>query len=506
MDTAKFLKHSITAFLFLFAVSVCAQNLVPTVSSTFRLSDNSFDISSNMGTPSQRAMLAMTNPDYLVTPGDVYKIGFVSSAGPQVFTVLVDYDYRLNLSTIGAVYGKGKTFLQLKEEISAMVQDAYPLSAPEVLIVEAGAYQVYITGEVTASQEVTAWSFLRLSHILNGKTTPYSCVRNITITRADGSSREYDLFKAARYGDTTHDPYIHFGDRIHVARATNQITLQGAVYREGEYQLMPGETLKDLIDTYGEGFLDNADISRIRVLRSVGGQDKVGQRFEVAFEEATDFGLENFDQVSIAKLQSFLPVVFFEGAVMVKADDITRIDLTVSQRIPYSFYPGETLADSVRSMREQFTQISDLQKAYIQRNGDIIQVDLNRYLYEHDFTEDILLKPNDKIVIPFRQFFVTVSGAVRIPGRYPYVPDRSWRYYVNLAGGIDPLRNSYDSFKVYTQNDSILKDVEVIPPEAKIEVATNSFLFYFNQYAPVITTIIGILSTTIGIMATTGNL
>ena len=57
-------------------------------------------------------------------------------------------------------------------------------------------------------------------------------------------------------------------------------------------------------------------------------------------------------------------------------------------------------------------------------------------LYDANFYSDFELEENDILRIPFKQLFVIVSVAVNQPGKYPYIPDRTYDYYVNLAGGL----------------------------------------------------------------------
>jgi protein involved in polysaccharide export with SLBB domain len=149
-----------------------------------------------------------------------------------------------------------------------------------------------------------------------------------------------------------------------------------------------------------------------------------------------------------------------------------------------------------------------LAKAYVIRNEKQIPVDLNRHLYYNDFSRDIALENGDIIVIPFRQYFVLVSGAVKMPGRYPYVPDRLADYYINLAGGRDELLNNGRGIRITDMHEKTgrLRTDAVIAPETMIWVPTNRFTAYFNQYGPVITTILSILSTVLTIFAVTGNL
>ena len=62
-------------------------------------------------------------------------------------------------------------------------------------------------------------------------------------------------------------------------------------------------------------------------------------------------------------------------------------------------------------------------------------MDLSPMLYDAAFYSDQTVQENDVLVVPFKQYFVSVAGAVLKPGRYPYVPDRTYDYYIGLAGG-----------------------------------------------------------------------
>lgn len=95
-------------------------------------------------------------------------------------------------------------------------------------------------------------------------------------------------------------------------------------------------------------------------------------------------------------------------------------------------------------------------------------------------------------MIPFKQYFVTVSGAVKNPGRFSYIPERSWEYYIALAGGFDKTKNKFDALKIIDMNGNKIHKNDSILPETVIEAETNAPLYFFNQYSPVISTSLGI--------------
>jgi protein involved in polysaccharide export with SLBB domain len=107
----------------------------------------------------------------------------------------------------------------------------------------------------------------------------------------------------------------------------------------------------------------------------------------------------------------------------------------------------------------------------------------------------MLIEENDTLVIPFRQYFVSVAGAVKAPGRYPYIPDREWDYYIGLAGGFLPGQNSFDAVTIRDVSGKRMKKTDIITPETIITAKNNHFLYYFGQFGPVVTTVLSIVST-----------
>ncbi|HOC30595.1 MAG TPA: ligand-binding protein, partial [Treponemataceae bacterium] len=157
----------------------------------------------------------------------------------------------------------------------------------------------------------------------------------------------------------------------------------------------------------------------------------------------------------------------------------------------------------VRRYRTAFSAVSDTAHAYIIRGEEHIPMDLNPMLYDASYHSNTIVQANDILIIPFRQYFVTVSGAVKSPGRYPYIPDRDWSYYISLAGGFNTLQNSLEMVSITDVYGKKHGKKDPITPETVIEAKSNAFVFYFNQYAPVITTTLSIVSTVFTVIAVT---
>ena len=357
---------------------------------------------------------------------------------------------------------------------------------------------VLIIGEVTSTAEVDAWPLKRLSTLIHERLTAYSSTRNVMVTAIDGSVTTYDLFMSTRFGDMEHNPYIRPGEIVTVNRIDRKVTISGAVERPGTYELLKGENLRDLIEYYGNGLAPLADVSRIELYRSLTGEEGSGEKSYLNKQSIDEnYELLCYDSVFVSSYNDLQPVIFVEGAVNANAEG----NLAASNRIAATYNNGEDYAYFVRRNKGWFTATSDLSKAYVIRGDKNIPMDLSLMLYDASYYSNMPIQKDDILMVPFRQYFVSVSGAVKSPGRFPYIPDRTWDYYIGLAGGFDKAKNKLDSIRIFDIEGSKHSKDEFIGPEYTIEAKTNSFLFFFNQYAPVITTTLSVIAASLSAWA-----
>jgi protein involved in polysaccharide export with SLBB domain len=435
---------------------------------------------------------------YYLYPGET--VGNASRNVRQIFTEVSDLTRAYILRDSSRMPVNLERFLFRNDDFNGI-----PLRGGDVIVIPFRRYYT-ITGEVAQAGDRPLEALVRLSTLLTGLSAKASS-RFVTVTPAGGSPETYDLFRSRRFGDLSQDPYIRPGDSVHVPVAGRKVTVTGEIFRPGEYELLPGETLRDLIGYYADGFTldadpDRIDLVRINTTKHISGESKL-----VSYKENESMILEDRDTVSVGNKIENRPIVFFIGAISTVIEgsvEQTSTDIEGTTLMEYPFYEGATLGNVVRAIRNRFVVASDLANAYLIRGDQNIPCALDRFLYQHDFSNDIVLENGDTVIIPFRQYFVLVSGAVKEPGRYPYVPDRTVEYYINLAGGRDDLLNNGRGARIMNMNNQEIPDTSVIPPETMITVPTNRVTARVNQYGPVITTILSIISTTLSIMAVSG--
>jgi hypothetical protein len=260
--------------------------------------------------------------------------------------------------------------------------------------------------------------------------------------------------------------------------------------------------------------MPTADASRIELVRYVEADTDSGDKLYLSQQDIdSNYPLNHLDVVTVPSFIDLTPVMFVEGAVQDKTGEnqlqlqnsLVTSQSNAANRITVRFNQGENYASLLQRNRTWFTAISDTQNAYIIRGEERIPLNINPMLYDSAYHSQYVVEKNDVLIIPFRQYFITVAGAVAVPGRYPYIPDRGWAYYVALAGGFVMERNARASVTIQDMSGAEMKKTDRITPETIITAKTNAPLYYFNQYAPVITTLLTIVSTFLTIMIVAGQ-
>ena len=365
------------------------------------------------------AQVAISNPDYMVTSGDIYNLAFVAGTTPVSYSILVDSSYKIKVANLATLDATGKSYITLKRQVEEIVSKNYPMSGVQFVLTQPSSFMVTAKGEVTSTREINAWPLSRLSSIIAGCKTAYSSTRDVTIISKSGKKTTYDLFKAIRFGDLSQDPYVRPGDVIVLNKYKRKVTISGSVERPGTYELLEGENLKTLVTYYANGLTDLADTTRMTLTRINESESKSGNKIYLDTEAIEkDTKVINGDVISIPSRESLMPYVLIEGVIQGPEANVegekTEAPKNQTYKKSVRFFEGENYASFVRRIEGLFTENSDLKNAYIEREGNKLPIDLEQIMYDGSFISPLDVVANDKLVIPYQQYFskILVTGEV----------------------------------------------------------------------------------------------
>ncbi|MBN2443526.1 MAG: SLBB domain-containing protein [Spirochaetales bacterium] len=377
------------------------------------------------------------NLKYKLTPGDAYKIVIVID---ENFTqpLVLDETYNLEIPFLGTMNVKGMYFSDLRQEIIRRIKEKKVVDFVDFILAAPAVFDIFIYGGVEnpGYSTVTAINTLWEAIVSAKGFKKGGSYRNISLTRK-GITNHYDLVKFIIDGDFTQNPRLEPGDKIYVPHTEIVSEIKGQVLYPEKFELIPGETLFDLLQMAG-GYMPDADKSRIEVRR-------INEDGSVHIEYTEDamaaqFPLQNGDTVVVNSALENKPMILIEGALNGKPTSGTEPVKIQDKLLVFSmpYIPGSTLLQMLDILGGP-SPLADAEESFIIRDktNERVYVDV-RVLWETRNQElDVALEPRDHIVIPMKNIMVLVGGEVHKPGAFPFVNNTIVADYLKLAGGID---------------------------------------------------------------------
>ncbi|NQX55260.1 SLBB domain-containing protein [Pedobacter panaciterrae] len=296
-------------------------------------------------------------------------------------------------------------------------------------------------------------------------------------------------------------------------REEYKVTIQGEVREPGTFEYGDNMNLESLIQMAG-GFKEGATPNRIEISRRIKNSDatsasaQTAEVFTVNVDQnlkiqERDFTLKPFDIVSIRSSESYQVQrqVKVEGEVLYPGTyTITKKDERISDIMkragglsPLAYVEGASLKrtggaearaiDSLERRKEEKEKLMNLQR--LKQSGakdtttfekdiqvlrsDLVGIDLVRILKKPLSRNDLIVEDGDVIRVPKELQTVRVTGEVLKPNSIVYIKGRTFKGYVDGAGGF-----SYNAYK---------KGAYIVYSNGSV-AAAKRFLF-FNNYPQV---------------------
>jgi protein involved in polysaccharide export with SLBB domain len=262
------------------------------------------------------------------------------------------------------------------------------------------------------------------------------------------------------------------GDWIFVPRRdfNSFISIYGAVNKQGVYEFVEGDSLKDLIAIAG-GFLESADIENIEISR-LDENGALKEKIQVNFKDildgkAPDIKLEKNDRILVPEKRTLKQdyKVYVDGEVNYPGFyPISRNGTKLSEileKAGINRYAELGEAIILRGRANNYKDIHELYPALLLKGFGLADEDsiyfnrelrlLSSFQFVAVNLEDVIngksdceLQDNDLIYIPPKTNSVYVFGQVNNPGFVEYKDGEDYRYYISKAGGFSQLARKGD--------------------------------------------------------------
>ncbi len=294
------------------------------------------------------------------------------------------------------------------------------------------------------------------------------------------------------------------------------VTVQGEVRAPGAFEYAENLKLEDVIQMAG-GLKEGATPNRIEVSRRIKNTDpnstssKIADLFVVSIDEnlrvlGDKFEIKPFDIISVRNSEGYAiqKQVKIEGEVLYPGMyTITSKDYRISDLIkraggltPFAYAEGASLKrpgaekvnprdkNAINNQEEEAKKFLNLERVQEKNakeaegvkkideklvQSDLVGINLERVLEKPLSRQDLILEEGDVIRVPKQLQTVKVTGEVLNPNSIVYVPGKSFKQYINGAGGF---------------TNSALKNRAYIKYANGSAEAAKKFLF-FNNYPKV---------------------
>lgn len=268
-------------------------------------------------------------------------------------------------------------------------------------------------------------------------------------------------------------------------RQQRTLTITGEVMSPGNYQFADNTTLEDLIIEAG-GLTDAASVVRVDVSRrirdpkSTNAPREISKTFTFGLKDGfvvdgtPGFILEPYDVVHVRRSPGFKTPrnftvtgeVVYGGAQTMTTKNMRLSDaIKLAGGLTDQAYPKNARLERVMNADERARRdflVEQVRKQAGIRSSDSIAVSqlalsntypvgiyLDKALANPGCEEDIILREGDHIVVPEYISTVKVSGNVMYPNTVSYKPGKSYKYYVNQAGGFGNHAKKRKTWVIY---------------------------------------------------------
>jgi protein involved in polysaccharide export with SLBB domain len=203
--------------------------------------------------------------DYKISLRDQFTV-ILSGSKDAIFNLNVKLDGTILFPELGAISVVGLSLKDVKDKLSQLIEQSYIGVNIDISIQNLSAKKITIVGAVKTPGTYLINPFSTITGALaySGGISEIGSLRDIKLIRNNEEIFSFDLYDLLIRGDRSKDLTIEAGDTLLINSASQFVEISGAVKRPAIYEILEGETIKDIVD-FALGFDQTANKSNISV-------------------------------------------------------------------------------------------------------------------------------------------------------------------------------------------------------------------------------------------------
>ena len=314
------------------------------------------------------------------------------------------------------------------------------------------------------------------------------------------------------------------------------VTIMGEVKVPGTYDYAENETIEDLIIQAG-GLTDAASTARVDVSRRIIDpkattyRKDIAQNFSFTLKDGLlidgdrSFTLMPYDEVIVRSSPGYMPQrniivageVLYEGVYTLNKKNLRLSDvIAMAGGVTDQAYVRGARIERPLNEDEKFRLEHLLKMAQVQGGSGLdaskmgqdtvyyVGIELDKALANPGSDYDVVLREGDRLVVPEYSGTVKINGNVMHPNTVAYMQGKSYKWYINKAGGYGNGAKKSKAYILY-QNGLVSK-VSKGKIEPGCEIIVPNKTRSANQNIAMIASLGTSLATMVTMIATVTNL
>jgi len=310
----------------------------------------------------------------------------------------------IQFPALGPIQVAGMEFGQVSDMLTQRVKEQMIGVNSSISLGKLRSIQIFVMGDAYKPGAYTVSALTTISQAIyySGGFGEKGALRNVQLKRNGKIIRQLDLYDLLLKGDTSNDVRLLAGDVVLINPVQKLVEITGEINRPAIYELMPGETLRDIVRMAG-GFTANAYLEKVNLKRYHEGDRRELLTLNLEKDSELNQKLVTGDVVDIKRKSEKLTAY-----VEVKGD--------VQHPGYFAWRPGLQVADLFSNLEAGINDTTDVSYAILVREINerkdikVLQLNLATAILEPRSEDNLTLNNRDVLLVFNRKNAKATSG------------------------------------------------------------------------------------------------